>query len=91
MTLNLIVPFGEVLFVIYDDRELSPTFGTFNEVVLSRLNYVRLTIPPMLWFGFKGIGLSENIVLNVANLVHNPKEIDRKKLDDIGYQWSLKR
>jgi dTDP-4-dehydrorhamnose 3,5-epimerase len=91
MTLNLIVPFGEVLFVIYDDRQTSPTFGAFNEVVLSRLNYLRLTISPMLWFGFKGIGSSESLVLNVADLEHSPNEIDRKSIDDIGYQWSLKQ
>src|SRR6059058_200930 len=49
MTLNLVVPVGAIRFVIYDDRGGSATKGAFEEVVLSRENYCRLTIPPMLW------------------------------------------
>ena len=32
MTLNLVVPVGAVKFVIYDDREGSPTRGQFEEI-----------------------------------------------------------
>ena len=37
-------------------------------------------MPPKIWFGFKGIGKSESIILNITNIEHNPKE-DRKKDD----------
>ena len=30
MTLNLVVPVGAIRFVIYDDRDASKTFQTFN-------------------------------------------------------------
>lgn len=89
MTLNIIVPIGEVSFVIYDDRKNSITSGKFQNIVLSKQNYFRLTIPPMLWLGFQGLGSRENILLNIANIEHNPNEADRKELDDIKYNWEF--
>ncbi|MBI2258846.1 MAG: dTDP-4-dehydrorhamnose 3,5-epimerase [Flavobacteriia bacterium] len=74
MILNLIVPVGEIEFVIYDDRSVSETKGDFFKVVLSRSNYYRLTIMPGLWLCFKGIGKSENILLNIASIEHEPEE-----------------
>ena len=89
MTLNLIVPVGIVKFVIYDDREESPTFDTFQEILLSREdNFKRLTVPPNLWVGFKGLSKDENIVLNIANIEHNPDEVDHKLINEIKYNWS---
>ena len=52
MTLNLIVPVGEIRFTLFDDREVSNT--QFQEVVISKNNYCRLTVPPMIWMGFQG-------------------------------------
>lgn len=89
MTLNIIVPVGKIRFVIFDDREKSITYGKFQEIVLSKENYFRLTIPPMLWLGFQGIGKMENILLNIADIVHNPKEADRKERDQIQYNWRI--
>ena len=85
MTLNLIVPIGSILFVIYDDRPESPTSNTYQSVILSRQNYCRLSIEPMLWVAFKGIGkeLETNMLLNIANLEHDPSEADRKDLSSI--------
>ena len=54
MTLNLIVPMGKVIFVIYDDRLQSKTKGVFWNVELSVDTYQRLTVPPCLWLAFKG-------------------------------------
>jgi len=67
MTLNLIVPTGEVTFVIYDDREKSKTKETFYKVDLSPSNYKRLTVPPGLWLAFKGgYANKNNLILNTA-------------------------
>lgn len=83
MTLNLIVVYGEIEFTIYDDREESPTLGKIQRVVLSRENnYKRLTIPPNVWFAFKGTGRGENILLNIASIEHNPKEAETKSLNE---------
>jgi len=87
MTLNLIVPIGEIQFVIYDDRESSKSKGSFFEIQLSINNYKRLTISPNLWFGFKGLGKDLNLLLNLADIEHDPKEIIRLELDKINYNW----
>ena len=85
MTLNLIVPFGSVKFVMFDDRLSSKP--QFQEVILSRESYCRLTVPPMIWVGFKGLSDQESIVLNVADIEHNPQESDRKDLEKIEFNW----
>lgn len=87
MTLNLIVPIGEVRFVIYDDRKYSETYKSFMDITLSINHYYRLTIPPNVWIAFEGIGDGLNLLLNVADLEHDPNEIVRLEIQDISYQW----
>jgi dTDP-4-dehydrorhamnose 3,5-epimerase len=88
MTLNLVVPCGAVRFVIHDDREHSASRGAFQEVILSRRdNHARLTIPPMLWMGFQGLEEPVNLVLNVADLEHDPAEADHVAADQFTYCW----
>ena len=89
MTLNLMVPLGEVRFVLFDDREvLSPQF---QEIIISKNNYCRLTIPPMIWMGFQGLSDGESMLLNIADIEHDPDEVDRKEIEKINYNWSLNR
>jgi len=87
MTLNLIVPLGAIRFVIYDDRKSSASNGVFQEVILSRKNYCRLTIPPMLWTGFQCVDENKSFLLNIANIEHFYEESDKKKLNEIKYEW----
>ena len=88
MTLNIIVPFGEIKFVLFDNRS-DAINKDFHEIVLSRKNYLRLTIPPMVWVGFQGISTNENILLNIANLPHDPREADQKDIKEFSYDWRL--
>jgi len=90
MTLNLVVPFGRVKFVIYDSRPKSPSRGEIFDVTLSREHYLRLTIPPMVWFGFKGVGDGLSMVLNVADIKHDPDECEQLDPSEnkIPYDWS---
>ena len=87
MTLNLVVPMGEVTFVIYDDREGSKSNDRLFTVGLSPFNYQRLTVSPGLWMAFKGNGKNTNLILNMANMEHNPNEIDRLDLNQIDFNW----
>ncbi len=91
MTLNLIVPLGKIQFVIFDDRSQSSTNGVYQEVVLSLENYHRLTIPPEVWVGFCGIGKGPNMLLNIADLMHDPEEADRCEVDSIPYDWKFEK
>jgi len=90
MTLNLIVPVGQVLFCFIDGREKSNTKNNLYKIILSQKPYFRLTVPPGIWFGFKGLSKGLNLICNVADITHNPKEVLRKEKDEIEMNWSLK-
>ena len=87
MTVNLIVNIGEVLFVIYDGRSESKTYNQFYHATLSIDNYQRLTVVPGLWVAMKGLK-KENIILNLANIEHDPDEHRKLDLNSINYNWS---
>ncbi len=92
MTLNYAVPAGMIKLVCYDDRADSPSQGTVQEIHVGELNYALVTIPPLIWNGFKGEGTVASLVANCATIAHDPDEIDR--LDpfenDIPYDWALR-
>ena len=92
MTLNYAVPQGNVKVVLYDDRKGSLTEGKVAEIFLGPDNYYRVTVPPMIWNGFKGIGDKTAIVANCASIAHsNPNEHDRMDPFDpcIPYDWGI--
>ncbi|SVD06523.1 uncharacterized protein METZ01_LOCUS359377 [marine metagenome] len=74
MYCNLVVIEGEVKFNLFDDRQTSQTQSQNMSLLLSRNNYARLTIPPHIWFGFKGLG-QNNVILNMASLIYDPEEV----------------
>ncbi len=90
MTLNYAVPHGGIRFVLYDDRPDSPTKGEVQEMVLGADNYCLVTVPPMIWNGFKGLGSETSIVANCATIPHDPDEIVRRDPMDsyIPYDWT---
>lgn len=92
MTLNYAVPHGNIKFVLYDDRPASPTKGEVQELFLGPDNYCLVTVPPLVWNGFKGIGTETAIVANCATIPHDPSEIERRDPFDpsIPYRWDLK-
>ena len=87
MFLNLIVPNGIIKFVLFDDREMSTTFGQFQEIEIGESNYQRLFVPPGIFMSFQGVGLSRNMLLNIASIPHDPTESVNKELTEISYLW----
>lgn len=92
MTLNYAVPHGHIKFVLYDERPVSPTRGEVQEIFMGPDNYCLVTVPPMVWNGFKGIGNETAVVANCATIPHSPDEIERRDPFDpsIPYDWALK-
>ena len=92
MTLNYAVIYGEIKFVLFDDRPDSPTQGETQEFFISPENYLLVTVPPLIWNGFKCVGTKTAIVANCATLPHNPSELVRRPAFDasIPYDWGLK-
>ena len=92
MTLNYAVPHGLIKFVLFDDRDGSPTRGEIQELYLGPENYQLVTVPPMVWNGFKGIGPETAIVANCSTIPHDPSEISRADpfTTAIPYDWSIR-
>ncbi len=92
MTLNYAVPVGMIKLVCHDDRDGSPTRGETMEIHVGELNYVLVTIPALVWNGFKGAGTGPALVANCATVAHRPGEIERADPFDhvSGYDWSLR-
>ena len=87
MVLNMVVPIGKIRFVLFDDRKESTTLGCFQEIMMSEDNYGRLTVPPMIWFGFQGMASGSSLVMNVADLKHDLDEVLRKSKSEFRYDW----
>ena len=92
MVLNYAVIIGEIKFVLYDDRKLSPTKGRIQEIFVSPENYLLITVPPMIWNGFKSIANKVSIIANCSDIPHNKKEMKRLDYDSthIPYDWDIK-
>jgi dTDP-4-dehydrorhamnose 3,5-epimerase len=92
MTLNYAVPSGHVKLVCYDDRDGSPSRGNLVEMFLGEDCYQLVTVPPGVWNGFKGIGVTPAIVANCATVPHRDDEIVRKDpfSADIPYRWEIR-
>lgn len=92
MTLNYAVIYGEIKFVLFDDRPGSKTRGQVQEIYVSPENYNLVTVPPKIWNGFKGIGTQAAIVANCATIPHDPSEIERldPNSEHVPYSWDLK-
>jgi len=92
MVLNYAVPHGKIKFVLYDDRAKSATKGVVQELFLGPDNYFLVTVPPLVWNGFKGLGTEMAIVANCASIAHDPDEIVREdpQASAIPYDWDIR-
>jgi dTDP-4-dehydrorhamnose 3,5-epimerase len=86
------VPHGNIKFVLFDERKDSPSFGKVQEIFMGSDNYCLVTVPPLVWNGFKGIGSEMAIVANCGSLPHTQEESSRRDPFDpsIPYDWDIK-
>jgi dTDP-4-dehydrorhamnose 3,5-epimerase len=85
MTLNLVVPVGHVRFVV-SEPEIGATH--YHVVELGPDNYQRLTLPPAHWFAFQGRSATTSLILNIADIEHDPDEGEQRPLSDFGFDWT---
>ena len=83
MTCNLIVHYGKVRFVFFNED-----ISTKKIVEVGVENYCRITVKPNTWFGFKGLNSPSSLILNISDIPHNPEEIERKDINSINFDWS---
>ncbi|MEO8172305.1 MAG: dTDP-4-dehydrorhamnose 3,5-epimerase [Sediminibacterium sp.] len=84
MTMNMVVPVGQIRVVFYDEAS-----NRFRVEEIGDGRYVRLTVPPGIWFGFQGLASPQSLLTNIANITHDPSEVDRCELTEIKYNWLL--
>lgn len=77
MYCNLCVPIGEVKFIC-----VSKDYKKYKTFLLSEKNYGRLSIPPGIWYSFKGIGKENNLILNLSNIEHDDNEVKKINLEE---------
>ena len=80
MTMNLVVPIGMVEFVFYDSDK-----NFLNKVIIGEKKYSRITVPPMIWFGFKCVSEKDSLILNISNILHSEDEVERKDLSSFQF------
>lgn len=82
---NLAVPVGRIRLVIYDTREGVPTQGVIQTLELGRPDaYVRVRVPPLLWYGFTCISSEPALLANCADIPHDPAESETLPIDHPG-------
>lgn len=79
---RLFVASGLLKIVCYDGREGSPTFGRINEFSVSDRNPGLLRIPPNIYHGWKNIGVTEAIVINLPTTLY-----DYESPDSFDFPW----
>lgn len=85
MTMNVVVPVGQVRFVFRWVNEDGVDEFRVEEIGVNR--YERITVPPGIWFGFQGLHRLQSLVLNIASIPHDPNEVERLAQSDINYVW----
>jgi dTDP-4-dehydrorhamnose 3,5-epimerase len=73
---RLFVVSGLVTIVVFDGRNDSPTFGRVNAFTVSEKNPGLLLIPPNLYHGWKNIGTSEAVIINMPDRMYNYEQPD---------------
>ena len=86
MTMNVVVPVGQVRFVFRCVNADGIEEFRVEEIGMDR--FVRITVPPSIWFGFQGLRTPQSLLLNIANIPHDPNEVERLALTDINYDWN---
>ena len=86
MTMNVVVPVGQVRFVFRSIGADGADEFRIEEIGANR--YARITVPPGIWFGFKGLYAQQSLVLNVASIAHDSNEVERLMLSDVNYDWN---
>ena len=84
--MNLFVIQGKVRFVFRSVNASGSEEFRVEEVGEDR--YMRISVPPGIWFGFQGLVAPQSLVLNIANILHDPIEAERRTLSDIKYVWN---
>lgn len=91
MTMNLVVPTGRVRFA-FVAGDLGPgALVEMHDLSPDRSgDYARLTVPPGYWMAFAGINEGSNLVLNIADRLHDDAEVENAPLATLTPDWQTR-
>ncbi len=72
--------FGRLLWVLYDDRDGSPTRGVVQRFTSGDRNRVLFTIPAGVWHGVQNVGTAEAAFLNLPTRPYDHETPDKERL-----------
>ncbi len=91
---NLSVVKGMVKLVLFDQRADSSTYGEVNEFFLGEHKPMLVHIPSEVLHGFKSVGETEAIIINLVTEPYDYDEPDEFRVpphsDEIPYNWELR-
>lgn len=89
MTQRFAVPVGMIELILFDERDDSSTRGQLQVVQLGIESYSLIVIPPLVWYGFRGLSENPAMIVNCADMRHDPNEIERREPDSaaIPFCW----
>jgi len=88
---NLVVPYGEVKIILFDNRIDSITKGTIQEIILNDSDkYKLLSLPCNVWYSFRCESNNKAILANISNMLYDPEESITLPITtkEIPYDWS---
>ena len=89
-TINFTVIRGLIKLVLFDTREKS---STKNEKCILNLgvdNYASISVPPKIWYAFKGQSRKKAYIINFMSLPYDPNELlkmDPYEKEIINHRW----
>ena len=90
---NLTCIRGMMKVVLYDSRKDSPTYKEVDEFFIGEKNPLLIGVPPLVYHGFKAVGIETAYFLSVPTEPYNHKKPDEYRLppdtDEILYDWIL--
>ncbi len=89
-TANYTCPLGQIKIVILKSLASGqPDFADAQEFILSEesSNYQRLTIPPGVWYGFKGLAQPSSLIFSLLSGEHSPDEQESFDFQQSAYNW----
>ncbi|MDD5422700.1 MAG: dTDP-4-dehydrorhamnose 3,5-epimerase family protein [Candidatus Omnitrophota bacterium] len=82
---------GKMRLALYDARKKSPTYKEVNEFIISLDEPMLVTIPKLIYHGFKCVSDTEAFVINTVTRAYDREKPDEFRLDpydnDIPYDW----
>ena len=85
---------GMAKVALFDARKGSPTYGEVNEFFMGDRQRLLVSIPPGVYHGYKNIGTTDCLLLNIPTELYNYDEPDEYRADphdgSIPYDWNRK-